>query len=53
MKFGVVQFPGSCDHRDALDAARRVADPPRGMQGVAVIATARELDDAELHLTIS
>ena len=26
MKFGVVQFPGSCDHRDALDAARRVAD---------------------------
>jgi phosphoribosylformylglycinamidine synthase I len=26
MRFGVVQFPGSCDHRDALDAARRVAD---------------------------
>jgi phosphoribosylformylglycinamidine synthase subunit PurQ / glutaminase len=26
VKFGVVQFPGSCDHRDALDAARRVAD---------------------------
>jgi phosphoribosylformylglycinamidine synthase I len=26
MKFGVVQFPGSCDHRDALEAARRVAD---------------------------
>ena len=26
MKFGVVQFPGSCDHRDALDAARRVGD---------------------------
>jgi phosphoribosylformylglycinamidine synthase subunit PurQ / glutaminase len=26
MKIGVVQFPGSCDHRDALDAARRVAD---------------------------
>jgi phosphoribosylformylglycinamidine synthase I len=26
VKFGVVQFPGSCDHRDALAAARRVAD---------------------------
>ena len=26
MRFGVVQFPGSCDHRDALDAARRVGD---------------------------
>ena len=26
MKFGVVQFPGSCDHRDALAAAQRVAD---------------------------
>jgi phosphoribosylformylglycinamidine synthase subunit PurQ / glutaminase len=26
VKFGVVQFPGSCDHRDALDAARRVGD---------------------------
>ena len=26
MRVGVVQFPGSCDHRDALDAARRVAD---------------------------
>jgi phosphoribosylformylglycinamidine synthase subunit PurQ / glutaminase len=26
VKLGVVQFPGSCDHRDALDAARRVAD---------------------------
>jgi phosphoribosylformylglycinamidine synthase subunit PurQ / glutaminase len=26
VRFGVVQFPGSCDHRDALDAARRVAD---------------------------
>jgi phosphoribosylformylglycinamidine synthase I len=26
VKVGVVQFPGSCDHRDALDAARRVAD---------------------------
>jgi phosphoribosylformylglycinamidine synthase I len=26
VKFGVVQFPGSCDHRDALNAARRVAD---------------------------
>ena len=26
MKFGVVQFPGSCDHRDALDAAKRVGD---------------------------
>jgi len=26
VKFGVVQFPGSCDHRDALEAARRVAD---------------------------
>jgi phosphoribosylformylglycinamidine synthase I len=24
VRFGVVQFPGSCDHRDALDAARRV-----------------------------
>ena len=26
MKFGVVQFPGSCDHRDALEAAQRVGD---------------------------
>jgi phosphoribosylformylglycinamidine synthase subunit PurQ / glutaminase len=26
VKFGVVQFPGSCDHRDALDAAQRVGD---------------------------
>jgi phosphoribosylformylglycinamidine synthase len=26
VKFGVVQFPGSCDHTDALLAARRVAD---------------------------
>ena len=26
MKFGVVQFPGSCDERDALFAARRVGD---------------------------
>jgi phosphoribosylformylglycinamidine synthase I len=26
MRFGVVQFPGSCDERDALFAARRVAD---------------------------
>jgi phosphoribosylformylglycinamidine synthase subunit PurQ / glutaminase len=26
LRFGVVQFPGSCDHRDALDAARRVGD---------------------------
>jgi phosphoribosylformylglycinamidine synthase subunit PurQ / glutaminase len=26
LKFGVVQFPGSCDHRDALDAAKRVGD---------------------------
>ncbi|MFL5912951.1 MAG: phosphoribosylformylglycinamidine synthase subunit PurQ, partial [Gaiellaceae bacterium] len=26
MRFGVVQFPGSCDHHDALDAARRVGD---------------------------
>ena len=26
MRFGVVQFPGSCDHRDALDAAKRVGD---------------------------
>jgi phosphoribosylformylglycinamidine synthase I len=26
MKFGVVQFPGSCDHRDALAAAQRVGD---------------------------
>ena len=26
MKFGVVQFPGSCDERDALAAARRVGD---------------------------
>jgi phosphoribosylformylglycinamidine synthase len=26
VKFGVVQFPGSCDERDALFAARRVAD---------------------------
>jgi phosphoribosylformylglycinamidine synthase len=26
VRLGVVQFPGSCDHRDALDAARRVAD---------------------------
>src|ERR1700704_3662236 len=26
MKFGVVQFPGSCDEVDALAAARRVGD---------------------------
>jgi phosphoribosylformylglycinamidine synthase len=26
VRLGVVQFPGSCDHRDALEAARRVAD---------------------------
>jgi phosphoribosylformylglycinamidine synthase subunit PurQ / glutaminase len=26
VKFGVVQFPGSCDHGDALLAARRVGD---------------------------
>ena len=26
MKFGVIQFPGSCDERDALAAARRVGD---------------------------
>src|SRR5271163_2361887 len=26
MKFGVLQFPGSCDEVDALDAAGRVAD---------------------------
>jgi phosphoribosylformylglycinamidine synthase subunit PurQ / glutaminase len=26
MKFGVLQFPGSCDEMDALHAARRVAD---------------------------
>ena len=26
MKFGVVQFPGSCDDVDALEAARRVGD---------------------------
>jgi phosphoribosylformylglycinamidine synthase I len=26
MKFGVLQFPGSCDEVDALDAARRVGD---------------------------
>ena len=26
MKFGVLQFPGSCDDVDALDAARRVGD---------------------------
>ena len=26
MKFGILQFPGSCDERDALSAARRVGD---------------------------
>ncbi len=26
MKFGVIQFPGSCDEVDAMHAARRVAD---------------------------
>jgi phosphoribosylformylglycinamidine synthase I len=26
VRFGVLQFPGSCDERDALDAARRVGD---------------------------
>ncbi len=26
MKFGVIQFPGSCDERDALAAASRVGD---------------------------
>ena len=31
VKFGVVQFPGSCDERDALPAA-----PPGGRGGAAV-----------------
>jgi phosphoribosylformylglycinamidine synthase I len=26
VKFGVVQFPGSCDHRDALIAAQQIGD---------------------------
>ena len=26
MKFGILQFPGSCDDRDAVSAARRVGD---------------------------
>ena len=26
MKFGVLQFPGSCDEVDALNAAARVGD---------------------------
>ena len=26
MKFGVLQFPGSCDELDALQAARKVGD---------------------------
>jgi phosphoribosylformylglycinamidine synthase subunit PurQ / glutaminase len=26
VRFGVVQFPGSCDERDALEAARRVGE---------------------------
>ena len=26
MKFGVIQFPGSCDERDALHAASKVGD---------------------------
>jgi phosphoribosylformylglycinamidine synthase len=26
VKFGILQFPGSCDEGDALQAARRVAD---------------------------
>ncbi|HEY4428134.1 MAG TPA: phosphoribosylformylglycinamidine synthase subunit PurQ [Solirubrobacteraceae bacterium] len=26
MKFGILQFPGSCDDRDAVEAARNVAD---------------------------
>ena len=26
MKFGVIQFPGSCDEVDALNAARQVGD---------------------------
>ncbi len=40
MKFGVVQFPGSCDDIDAFDAARRVGDATllwhadRDLQGV-------------------
>src|SRR5918995_6101337 len=40
MKFGVIQFPGSCDERDALAAASRVGDAvllwhrDRDLQGV-------------------
>ena len=40
MKFGVLQFPGSCDEVDALHAARRVGDAEllwhgeRGLHGV-------------------
>ena len=26
MKFGVLQFPGSCDERDAVSACERVGD---------------------------
>jgi phosphoribosylformylglycinamidine synthase len=34
MKFGVLQFPGSCDERDALAAARRVGDAELIWHGV-------------------
>ena len=43
MKFGVLQFPGSCDEVDALHAARRVGDAQllwhgeRGLHGVDAI----------------
>lgn len=43
MRFGVLQFPGSCDEVDALHAARRVGDAEllwhgtRDLQGVAAV----------------
>ena len=46
MKFGVLQFPGSCDEVDALQAARRVGDAEllwhgdESLQGVDAIVPA-------------
>ena len=55
MKFGVIRFPGSCDELDALSAAARVGEATllwhadRDLQGVDLVARAREPDHAELH----
>ena len=41
MRFGVVQFPGSCDERDALEAVSRIGD------GVLLWHRDRDLRDAD------